>query len=279
MGVCCVSVLKRDYCGLLPYSCPLIFHIPLHLVYICACLFLCVCVCGQDSNGISFILCVQRQADVMIVAGTLTNKMAPALRKVRVWQTCLLQHTTCGLCRASVREAETPLLLLLPLLLLPLPLLPLPLPLPLPLLPFHLPGIRSNARAQVGHLHGELCQRRRLLPLLLLGGAGLRPDSSCGHLRPRLSSHRRGSTLRHSPVAEKDSEKQANPDVVPEVNMLQASLYQCVDIHSSYVCTLPSVMLFTCTYVCSLHGMYNTVHLSWYVLQAPCREQCTNYLK
>ena len=29
-----------------------------------------------------FFYFVQRQADVMIVAGTLTNKMAPALRKV-----------------------------------------------------------------------------------------------------------------------------------------------------------------------------------------------------
>ncbi|XP_071655734.1 NADH dehydrogenase [ubiquinone] iron-sulfur protein 7, mitochondrial isoform X2 [Patagioenas fasciata] len=56
-----------------------------------------------------------RQADVMIVAGTLTNKMAPALRK--------------------------------------------------------------------------LCQRRRLLPLLLLGGAGLRPHRAGGHLRARLPTH------------------------------------------------------------------------------------------
>uniref|UniRef100_A0A2K5TIZ3 NADH:ubiquinone oxidoreductase core subunit S7 n=1 Tax=Gorilla gorilla gorilla TaxID=9595 RepID=A0A2K5TIZ3_GORGO len=59
-----------------------------------------------------------RQSDVMIVAGTLTNKMAPALRKV---------------------------------------------------------GLRPDAGAALRGLHGELRQRRRLLPLLLLGGEGLRP--------------------------------------------------------------------------------------------------------
>lgn len=34
-----------------------------------------------------------RQADVMIVAGTLTNKMAPALRKVSLIQVTMLQAT------------------------------------------------------------------------------------------------------------------------------------------------------------------------------------------
>ena len=40
-------------------------------------------------------------------------------------------------------------------------------------LPTSSPGVRSNARAPMGHLHGELCQRRRLLPLLIRSGAGL----------------------------------------------------------------------------------------------------------
>ncbi len=31
-------------------------------------------------------------------------------------------------------------------------------------------SLRSDARAALGHQHGELCQRRRLLPLFLLGG-------------------------------------------------------------------------------------------------------------
>ena len=36
-----------------------------------------------DLMLLMFFCFVQRQADVMIVAGTLTNKMAPALRKVK----------------------------------------------------------------------------------------------------------------------------------------------------------------------------------------------------
>uniref|UniRef100_A0A2K5XP09 NADH:ubiquinone oxidoreductase core subunit S7 n=1 Tax=Mandrillus leucophaeus TaxID=9568 RepID=A0A2K5XP09_MANLE len=60
-----------------------------------------------------------RQSDVMIVAGTLTNKMAPA--------------------------SSPP------------------------------PSCPQNAGAALRDLHGELRQRRRLLPLLLLGGEGLRP--------------------------------------------------------------------------------------------------------
>ncbi|PNJ05230.1 LOW QUALITY PROTEIN: NDUFS7 isoform 3 [Pongo abelii] len=70
-----------------------------------------------------------RQSDVMIVAGTLTNKMAPALRKS---------------------------------------------------------SLRPDAGAALRGLHGELRQRRRLLPLLILGGEGLRPHRACGHLHPRL---------------------------------------------------------------------------------------------
>ena len=36
-------------------------------------------------------------------------------------------------------------------------------------------GLRSDARAKVGGLHGQLCQRRRLLPLLVRCCARLRP--------------------------------------------------------------------------------------------------------
>uniref|UniRef100_A0A2K6M290 NADH:ubiquinone oxidoreductase core subunit S7 n=2 Tax=Rhinopithecus TaxID=542827 RepID=A0A2K6M290_RHIBE len=68
-----------------------------------------------------------RQSDVMIVAGTLTNKMAPA--------------------------SSPP------------------------------PSRPQNAGAALRGLHGELRQRRRLLPLLLLGREGLRPHRARGHLR------------------------------------------------------------------------------------------------
>ena len=56
-----------------------------------------------------------RQSDVMIVAGTLVNKMAPALRQ----------------------------------------------------------GLRPDARASLGDLDGLVRERRRLLPLFILGGPGL----------------------------------------------------------------------------------------------------------
>uniref|UniRef100_A0A8I3VXT6 NADH dehydrogenase [ubiquinone] iron-sulfur protein 7, mitochondrial n=1 Tax=Callithrix jacchus TaxID=9483 RepID=A0A8I3VXT6_CALJA len=79
-----------------------------------------------------------RQSDMMIVAGTLTNKMAPALRNVYD---------------------------------------------------------QIDARATLRGVHGELCQRRQLLPLLggyyLLGCEGLRPHRARGHLRPRLPAHSR----------------------------------------------------------------------------------------
>ncbi|KAI2587633.1 LOW QUALITY PROTEIN: NADH:ubiquinone oxidoreductase core subunit S7 [Homo sapiens] len=86
-----------------------------------------------------------RQSDVMIVAGTLTNKMAPALRKPP---------------SRPQSELRTD--------------------------PASLPGLRPDAGAALRGLHGELRQRRRLLPLFLLGGEGLRPHRARGHLHPRL---------------------------------------------------------------------------------------------
>lgn len=46
-------------------------------------------------------------------------------------------------------------------------------------------GLRPDARPQVGHLHGQLRQRRWILPLQLLRSQGLRQDHTRGHLRAR----------------------------------------------------------------------------------------------
>ena len=73
-----------------------------------------------------------RQSDVMIVAGTLTNKMAPGPAQ----------------------------------------------------------GLRPDAGAALRHLHGQLRQRRRLLPLFLLRGARLRPHRAGRHLCAGLPAHR-----------------------------------------------------------------------------------------
>jgi len=43
-------------------------------------------------------------------------------------------------------------------------------------------GVRPDARAALGHLNGLVCQRRRLLPLQLLGRPRLRPHRARGHL-------------------------------------------------------------------------------------------------
>ena len=48
-------------------------------------------------------------------------------------------------------------------------------------------------------------ERRRLLPLLLIGGARLRPDYSGRYLRARLSADRRGTALWCASVTEEDS--------------------------------------------------------------------------
>jgi NADH-quinone oxidoreductase subunit B len=75
-----------------------------------------------------------RQSDLMIVAGTLCNKMAPGAAQ----------------------------------------------------------GLRPDGRAALGALHGLVRQRRRLLPLLVLGGARLRPHRPGGHLRARVPAYCRG---------------------------------------------------------------------------------------
>ena len=87
-----------------------------------------------------------RQSDVMIVAGTLTNKMAPGAAQ----------------------------------------------------------GLRPDARAALRDLDGLLRQRRRLLPLFLLRGTGLRPHRAGGHLCTGLSPHGRGTALRRASAAEED---------------------------------------------------------------------------
>ena len=57
-------------------------------------------------------------------------------------------------------------------------------------------GLRPDAGAALRHLHGQLRQRRRLLPLLLRGRARLRPHRAGRHLRARAARRprRRWST-------------------------------------------------------------------------------------
>src|SRR5687767_2080531 len=65
-------------------------------------------------------------------------------------------------------------------------------------------GVRPDARAAVGDLHGLVRQRRRLLPLQLLRGARLRPHRAGGCLRAGLPAHRGGIAVRGHPAAAED---------------------------------------------------------------------------
>lgn len=87
----------------------------------------------QDRLGVVF-RASPRQSDIMIVAGTLTNKMGPALRKV-------YDQMPEPRMRMSLGDVN---------------------------------GL-IDVHPRLGDLHGFVCERRGLLPLLLLGSAGVRP--------------------------------------------------------------------------------------------------------
>lgn len=70
----------------------------------------------------------------------------------------------------------------------------------------------------MGHLYGQLRQRRRLLPLQLQRRPRLRPHRPRRHLRPRMPAHQRGPHVRNLPAAEEDAQHQDQPNVVQAVN-------------------------------------------------------------
>jgi hypothetical protein len=51
-------------------------------------------------------------------------------------------------------------------------------------------GLRPDARPAMGHFNGQLRQRRRILPLQLLGHKRMRQDRASRHLRTWLPTHR-----------------------------------------------------------------------------------------
>src|SRR5262249_32864823 len=59
-------------------------------------------------------------------------------------------------------------------------------------------------RAALGHLHGLVRQRWRLLSLLVCRGARLRPNRAGGRLRSKVPPDGRGAVLRHPAAAEED---------------------------------------------------------------------------
>ncbi|KAG7809237.1 hypothetical protein KL921_003234 [Ogataea angusta] len=79
------------------------------------------------------------------------------------------------------------------------------------------PGVRPDAVPKMGDLDGQLCERRRLLPLQLQRGERRGPHSSCRHLRAGVSSVVGGPDVRHFPAAEEDHGPPDAPHVVPGV--------------------------------------------------------------
>jgi hypothetical protein len=80
--------------------------------------------------------------------------------------------------------------------------------------------LRPDAGAAVGNQHGQLRQRRGLLPLQLLGGPRRGPIDPGRHLRAGVSTDRRGAHVRPESAAEEDTADQGNKDVVSEVTVV-----------------------------------------------------------
>src|SRR5690606_12096100 len=85
-------------------------------------------------------------------------------------------------------------------------------------------GLRPDGRAALGHLHGQLRQRRRLLSLLLRRGARLRPHRAGGCLCPGLPADRRGARLRRAAATEKNPAHQYNRAMSTSIERLEARL-------------------------------------------------------
>merc|ERR1740124_2058756 len=85
-------------------------------------------------------------------------------------------------------------------------------------------GLRPDAGAALRLVDGQLCQRRRLLPLLLLSGAWLRSHRARGHLCARLSPDRRGTHLRPAAAPEEDQPRAQRRQLVPEEHLREPPL-------------------------------------------------------
>lgn len=91
--------------------------------------------------------------------------------------------------------------------------------------------LRPDARPQVGHKHGQLCQWRGLLSLQLQCCSRCRPYTACGYIHSWLPAYRRGSSLWHFSIAEEDEAAESDKDVVSQVR----PWYCCHTVQSAAV--------------------------------------------
>jgi hypothetical protein len=78
-------------------------------------------------------------------------------------------------------------------------------------------GVRPNARTPFCCVHGIMCQRWWLLPLLLRRGARMRSYCASGHLCPWLPTHRRSIAVWHDAVAKENRPQQDDNELVQEM--------------------------------------------------------------
>lgn len=119
-----------------------------------------------------------RQSDVIIVAGTLTNKMAPALRKVydQMPEPRYVSESRHNYCCHMNDNHFLP--------------------------------------CDAGNFNGKLCQRWWILSLLVLSGARMRPNHPSRHLCAWLPTNRRGIAVWHPAASEEDQTNENVADVV-----------------------------------------------------------------
>lgn len=78
-------------------------------------------------------------------------------------------------------------------------------------------SIRSDARSTMGHLYGQLRERRRILSLQLLGHKRMRQDCTGGYLCTRMPTHCGSSDVRYLSAAKEDEAHKNHKNVVQEV--------------------------------------------------------------
>lgn len=79
--------------------------------------------------------------------------------------------------------------------------------------------LRPDARPEMGHQHGQLCEWRWLLPLQLLSCQGSGSDYTRRYLRARMPTHCRGSTTWRIPLTGKAEKDEDHENVVSEVGL------------------------------------------------------------